>query len=93
VLHKAIYSGSADVVNLLVANSAHLDPEDDNFYTPLLLAEMSGKHDLADLLITLGADTKCCSKQGIGLVCLYLYPPVALNLFFCFSLFFTQIID
>lgn len=52
------------LMSLLILEGAFINAEDDMCFTPLLLAEVSGKEEIADLLLMHGADTRCVSRRG-----------------------------
>ncbi len=63
-LHKAARSGSEEVVRLLLDAGAFVDAEDNQCYTPLLLAEKHGHRAVVAQLLAANADVRCCSRSG-----------------------------
>ena len=64
-LHYAASGGHAELIGLLLENSAYIDAESPNGSTPLMMAAMYGSEASVKLLIQEGADPKLKNQQGL----------------------------
>jgi ankyrin repeat protein/Tol biopolymer transport system component len=64
VLHAAIYSGSQDVLELLISKGVNLDAGSESSGPPLLLAARLGRSEMAEKLLARGASMNLKDKVG-----------------------------
>ena len=64
-LHYAASGGQAELIGLLLENSAYIDAESPNGSTPLMMAAMYGSEASVKLLLQEGADPKLKNEQGL----------------------------
>ncbi|GIZ51698.1 ankyrin repeat domain-containing protein [Noviherbaspirillum aridicola] len=67
-LHYAAYSGSTEIVRLLLDKSAYIDAESPNKTTPLMMAAMGGNIHTVKLLLDEGADLTLRNEAGMNAV-------------------------
>jgi len=65
-LHYAASAGKADIVQMLLDQSAYIDAESPNGTTPLMMAARYGSFEALKLLLTEGADIRLKNQQGLS---------------------------
>jgi len=63
-LHRAAARGHLDITKILLTNEASVNATDPNGITPLMLAHYYGHHDVAELLLSSGADETKLDGKG-----------------------------
>ena len=64
-LHCAAYKGFKDIVELLIANKADIDANNNYGETPLHWTAVSGHEDVAELLLASGANVDAETERGV----------------------------
>lgn len=67
-LHYAAAAGSLPIVRLLLDHDAYIDAESPNKSTPLMMAARGGYRDVAEYLLSQGADLQAKNELGLTAV-------------------------
>ena len=64
-LHRAAQKGHKEITELLIANGADVNAEEEDGWTPLHYAALNGHKEIAELLIAKGADVNAKDVDGV----------------------------
>jgi ankyrin repeat protein len=67
-LHYAAAAGSLPIVRLLLDHDAYIDAESPNKTTPLMMASRAGHREVAEYLLSQGADLQAKNELGLTAV-------------------------